>query len=221
MTARTRPDWEAIERDFRTGKFTVRELGAKHGTSYSQISRRATKEGWTKDLRGVIREATAAAVIRETVAAASAGAQTATAETVLVAAEVSKQVILQHRGDLGSARAVAMDLLGELRGAALLAEHTDVLVKILAGADAEPADTAKAQKAVHRALSVGSRISSVKALADALAKLQAAERVAFDLDGDDGDDDTPELTEQLAGFLGQLHQSGAGRLPIAKKAPKA
>lgn len=220
MTGRTRPDWEAIERDFRTGKFTVRELGAKHGTSYSQISRRATKEGWTKDLRGVIREATAAAVIRETVAAASAGAQTATAETVLVAAEVSKQVILQHRGDLGSARAVAMDLLSELRGAALLAEHAEVLAKILAGADAEPADMAGARKAVHRALSVGARISSVKALADALAKLQAAERVAFDLDSDEGDDDKPELTEQLAGFLGQLHQSGAGRLPIAKKVPK-
>lgn len=31
----------------------------------------------------------------------------------------------------------------------------------------------------------------------------------------------PELTEALAGFLGQLHQSGAGRLPIAKKASKA
>lgn len=32
---------------------------------------------------------------------------------------------------------------------------------------------------------------------------------------------TPELTEQVASFLGELHRSGAGRLPVAKRAPKS
>lgn len=37
----------------------------------------------------------------------------------------------------------------------------------------------------------------------------------------DNDQKQSTLGEQLAGFLGELHRSGGGRLPIAKKAPKA
>jgi len=36
---RRRIDWEAIERDYRTDKFTLRELEAKHGTNNATIAR--------------------------------------------------------------------------------------------------------------------------------------------------------------------------------------
>lgn len=216
---RKRIDWEAVERDYRTGKFTLRELEARHGAGYAMISREAKKRGWSKDLREVIREATAAAVIRETVAKATAEAQTATTDAVLVAAEVSKQVILQHRGDLRSARDVAMNLLGELQAAAPLQDHVETLTLILAGQDPSVVGLSRAEAAVTKAVSLGSRVSSIKALAETLAKLQAAERVAFDLDSG-GEEKPTGLPEQLAEFVGELHRSGAGRLPVAKRAPK-
>jgi hypothetical protein len=36
-------DWEAIERDYRTGRFTLRELEAKHGTNNATIARKISK----------------------------------------------------------------------------------------------------------------------------------------------------------------------------------
>lgn len=171
-------DWEGIERDFRSGGYTLRELETKHGVSYATISRRATKEGWTKDLREVIRQATDAAILRDAVT----GAQKDATETVLVAAELNKGVILGHRADLKATRDVASALLAELAQAALMAEDRELLSQILAGSGAEPADEARARATVNKALSVNTRISSVKQLADAFDKLQAAERRAFGLD---------------------------------------
>ena len=66
-----RIDWEAIERDYRTGRFTLRELESKHGRSASQICRRAQAEGWTQDLRDLVRQATSAAIIRDLAAEAT------------------------------------------------------------------------------------------------------------------------------------------------------
>lgn len=171
-------DWEGVERDFRSGQFTLRELEAKFGISYASISRKATAEGWTKDLRVVIRQATDAAILRDAVT----GAQKNVTETVLVAAELNKAVILEHRGDIKETRGVASALLAELADAALLASEKELLSQILAGSGAEPADEARARATVNKALSVNTRISSVKQLADAFDKLQLAERRAFGLD---------------------------------------
>lgn len=90
---RRRIDWEAVERDYRTGKFTLRELEAKHHASYAQISRKAKQEAWTKDLREVIKQATDAALLRDH----ATKAQQAATDTILVAAEVNARVILSHR----------------------------------------------------------------------------------------------------------------------------
>lgn len=175
---RHKVDWESVERDYRTGHFTLRELEAKHGVSYAQISRKAKELGWSKDLREVIKRATDAALLRDTVN----DAQKDATETVLVAAELNKNVILGHRSDLKATRDVAAALLGELSQAALLADDQELLVQILAGAGAEPQDEARARALVGKALSVNARVSSVKALADAFDKLQVAERRAFGLD---------------------------------------
>lgn len=175
---RHKVDWEAVERDFRTGHFTLRELEAKHGVSYAQISRKSKQDGWSKDLRDVIRQATDAALLRDSVT----DAQKDATETVLVAAELNKNVILAHRGDLKSTRDVAAALLSELSNAALLAEDQELLAQVLAGTGAEPVDEGRARAVVSKALSVSTRIASVKQLADAFDKLQVAERRAFGLD---------------------------------------
>jgi hypothetical protein len=175
---RSKIDWEAVERDYRTGHFTLRELETKHGVSYAQISRKSTQLGWSKDLREVIKQATDAAVLRESVTEA----QKDVTETVLVAAELNKSVILAHRGDLKATRDVAASLLHELGNAALLAEDQDLLAEIMAGDGAEPQDVSRMRAVVSKALSVNTRIASVKQLADAFDKLQVAERRAFGLD---------------------------------------
>ena len=67
VPVKRRTDWEAVERDYRIDKFTLRELAKKHDANHATIARRAEREGWTKDLTGAIRQATNARVISETV----------------------------------------------------------------------------------------------------------------------------------------------------------
>ena len=198
-----RTDWQAVERDYRTGKFSNRELGAMHGCSHTQVSRRARLGGWERDLRGVIRQAASTAVIRAEVARrleGEANAVPAAAETVLVAAEIAKDVILRHRHDLQRTRDVSMRLLQELEAAAMQPEHAETLARIMGGDD--DAAVAEARKAIARALGIGSRISAVKSLADALVKLQTAERQAFDLDAEsDPDADGQPKARVLVEFV--------------------
>lgn len=98
--ARKRMDWEAIERDYRTGQFTLRELSTKQGVAHTTISRRAEREGWTKDLAEAVRLATSASLIQATVQQQCTNAHQNATAAVLVAAEVNKQVVLGHRNRL-------------------------------------------------------------------------------------------------------------------------
>ena len=186
---KARTDWDAVERDFRTGKFTLRELEAKHGPSYAEISRRSKKQGWTKDLREVIKQATDAALLQETVTTA----QKDVTGTVLAAAEVNKQVILRHRGDIARTSTLAMDMLAELS----LTTHKQGEIEELFDKiteDIEGQALATAQQTFRDFMKVHSRVGSVHKLADTLTKLQTLERRAFGI-GENEDGDKPRGDE--------------------------
>lgn len=191
--AKPRADWEAIERDFRTGKFTLRELEAQHGVSYAQISRKATKYGWTKDLREVIKQATDAAVLRETVTKA----QKDVTETVLVAAEVNKQVILGHRKGLQELASVKRTLLDQIQQAAALLPDLAEVIEMVRQPDDNGVD--RANDALRKAMSRSALVDDLKKLADVDEKVRKGEREAFDLDLDPAKqaptDDTKKLSD--------------------------
>lgn len=73
-------DWEKIEADYRTGKYSLRELSEIHGPAHPVIAKRAKKYGWTKDLTeqvsglraAALRGAIEAVVRREVMSAAEA-----------------------------------------------------------------------------------------------------------------------------------------------------
>lgn len=186
-----RADWDAVERDYRTGKYTLRELEAKHGPSYAEISRRARKQGWTKDLREVIKQATDAAVLRESVTEA----QKDVTETILVAAELNKQVILKHRGDIARTNSLAMEMLNELSLTTHKQEEIEELFEKVTGDLSGPALQA-AQQQFRDFMKVHNRVGSVHKLADTLAKLQTLERKAFGI-ADEGDGEKPASAEPV------------------------
>jgi hypothetical protein len=63
----------AIERDYRTGRFTLRELEVKHGTNNATIARKIKTDRvtdpsrWQRDLAAVVRQTTNAKLIQEMV----------------------------------------------------------------------------------------------------------------------------------------------------------
>lgn len=218
-----RMDWEAVERDYRTGRFTDQELADKYGNLVSRqaVTKMAKTKGWQKDLTEAVRQATKASLIQEQVkqrqqqqqqqqpkkvapklpdatsivAEATAEAVDATATAVLVAAEANKQVILGHRNDILTLRSMLMGMAAELQqlGRADVARLAEVLTS---GAESD-ADAQRLEALRDDLAAVSrlpSRILSVQRLTQAMTRLQLLERTAFGLD----DPEKPPPVDELA-----------------------
>lgn len=168
-------DWDAVERDFRTGKFTLRELEAKHGVSYAQISRKSKEQAWEKDLREEIKIATDVSLLREAVT----HAQKNVTDVVLVAAEVNTQVILGHRKGLREITAVRDLLLGQVAEAAAKLPDLAEVIEMVRNPDENGID--KANDALKKALSRGALVDDLKKLAEVDEKVRKGEREAFSI----------------------------------------
>lgn len=184
-TARKRVDWEAVHRDYRTGKFTLRELATKHGGTHQAIAKQAKTKAWTQDLGEQIRQATNAKLVAALVDKEVAKGGQEVATTVLVAAELNKQVILAQRARVAEATSVAMGMLSELQAASTRQDQLQELFEQL-NDGLSGIELASAQAQFRDFMRLHSRIGSVHKLMDALAKAQTIERQAFALDDDDG-----------------------------------
>lgn len=197
--------------DFSTGTFTDGELARKHGVSREQIGRRRSSDrrkdpdAWPKVSQAIVREVTQAKVSQIVNEAVTARSDKFT-EVVLAAAEVNKQVIMGHRQDAANLRQLVGRLTNEIALSNLLAGEMELLAQIVAGSGAEPADEAKARVTVMKALGMGQRVSSLKALSESLKNLIAIEREAYNIAPNDGkpkdaaDLSEDELSRKLAKF---------------------
>lgn len=171
---RRRADWQAVERDYRTGKFTLRELEAQHGVSAGQISRKAKEKGWTQDLRAVIKQATNNALLLQnatrTQQEAAEHNNPSVIATVLAAAEMNKQVILRHREDIEVLRGTTM------KAVVLVGQQVEAMLR--------QADAAAGKPDARLPDPAGVLLAAQRA-SQSLARLQAMERKAFGLDEDE------------------------------------
>lgn len=176
-------DWERIEADYRAGLMSVREIAAAQGVSHTAINKRARVHGWEKDLSAAIKAKADALVSRREVSKEVSAERAETDRAIVEAnAEVIATVRLNHRKDIGSARALAMSLLEELTHQS---EHQDLYEKLgelILGSEEEAADSAVAMKrwqAFQAAMGLGGRTKIMKDLADTLHKLIGLEREAY------------------------------------------
>ncbi|WP_404466254.1 hypothetical protein LG331_08190 [Vreelandella aquamarina] len=103
-----RHDWELIEREYRTGRFSLAQLEARHGVNRSNISRRAKKYGWTKDLSGRVRERTQEKITRTSLPPEAQAAYEDQDEAVIeFAANENAAVVKGHRKSLERWRTIA------------------------------------------------------------------------------------------------------------------
>ena len=91
-------DWDAVHRDYRTGKFTDRELAAKYGVTHTSVGNKRRDGKWEKDLTEEIRQATNAALARDLVSKESSKSFQDLSKVVNSAVEVNLNVIRgQHK----------------------------------------------------------------------------------------------------------------------------
>jgi hypothetical protein len=182
---RKRVDWHAIERDYRTGKFTLRELEAKHDVDNAQIARNKKKHGWTQDLSTAVRQATSAILMAEIVSKEVSSAQQSVSNTVLAAAEMNAQVILRHRFGLNRITQIKERLLDQIEQAALNMPEIAQALEMLRNPDENGID--KANDALRKAMSRTSLVDDLKKLAEVDERVRKGEREAFSI-GDKPED---------------------------------
>lgn len=213
---RRKIDWEAIERDWRTGKFTLRELEAKWDVDNATISRRMRADKavdptrWQKDLSKVVRQATNAKLMADMVSSEVSKGQQDVSNVIQVAAEINTSVILRHREDIKATRSLAMAMLNELGTATHSPEQLAALFEAVQS-DMSETELMTARGAFNALMKLSSRVASIQKLADTLTKVQTLERKAFGLDeegGEDPDDaanlSDAELDARIEEKLGRL-----------------
>lgn len=185
---RQRIDWEAAERDWRTGKFTQVEIAALHKIADpAQLSRRikadqkADSSRWRKDLTEVVRQATNANLMEALVKSEVKEGQEKVKFSVNAVANVNTQALLRHHGDILDNRGIATLLLAELESATRSGNEIEELFDKV-NEDADEASLRSARQRLRDHLSLHNRIASAHKLADTFGKLHLMERKTLNLD---------------------------------------
>lgn len=173
--SKTAIDWEAVEREYRSGLRSLKDIGAEFGVSDAGIIKRAKRDGWVRDRSKKIM-AKAEALVSEKEVSTKVSAQTKITERQIVetnALMIAEKVISQ-REDVKRARSIVQKLFAEVEAECDHKEDFANIGELLADPDANGRD--RLNDAYRAAISLPERIKSAKALADALKVLIELER---------------------------------------------
>lgn len=192
----TKPDWEAIESAYRAGLMSIREIASQHGITHGAINKRAKKDGWERDLKAKIK-AKADALVSKREVSTQVSTEKALSERILIEAnaEVIANVRMEHRGDIRRARAITNALFDELGAECADVESLRKLGDIMLAPDENGRD--RLNEIYQSIISMPERVKSVKALSDALKNLIGLERLAYDIDGPEGDNVVGKLSDLM------------------------
>ncbi|MEX5322366.1 hypothetical protein WCE04_23880 [Pseudomonas shirazica] len=202
MTAK-QPDWEAIERAYRAGVLSVREIAAAHEVSHTAINKRAKRDGWDRDLKAKIKAKADALVSKREVSTEVSSKQAETEREIIeLNAEVIANIRMAHRGDISRSRSLTNKLLDELESLTDEQGTIKELIDQLKDGDHEDGEAMADVLALAKKMSaLPARTKTMKELAETLKTLVALERQAYDLDvkqGGSEEDTLSKLMDELS-----------------------
>lgn len=62
---RSSADWEIIERDYRAGIKTLRQIAVDHGITHGAVNKRAKRDGWTRSSAAAVKQIEAARSVED------------------------------------------------------------------------------------------------------------------------------------------------------------
>ena len=184
--ARKFVDWELIERDYRAGIKTLRQIGDEHGVSHTAIQKRAKKEDWSRDLTQKVQQKAQDLVAKREVANSVAREQKVSdVETVRAYGEIVANIDLSQREDVKAAMANARGLLMELVQLAR-PEFREMLEAIAEEFDqSTDRRVDKANELYRYIISLAGRLKMAKELAAVHGVYVPLQRKIYRLDDDD------------------------------------
>lgn len=198
MTEREPIDWESIERDYRAGVLSVREIAGAHRITHGAINKRAKRDGWERDLKAKIKARAEALVSKREVSTLVSTLEAATEREIIEGnAEAIVSVRLGHRIDIRRSRSLATKLLDELEGLTDNRELFEQLGELMHSPDDKGMD--RLNDLYRKVVELPNRTKVMKELADTLRILIALERQAYNLDEQEHDEPYEERLRRLAG----------------------
>lgn len=190
------PDWEAIERAYRAGLLSIREIASTQGITHGAVNKRAKRDGWERDLKAKIQAKADALVSKRTVSTEVSTKQADTEREIIeVNAEVIANVRMAHRGDISRGRRLTNKLLDELEGLTDNRELFEELGELMRDPDDNGFD--KRNDLYGKVISLPGRTKTMKELAETLKTLVVLERQAYDLDTKAGNSDADALSKLM------------------------
>lgn len=191
MGRRSDIDWDAIERAYRLGTQTNKQLAVHYGVEPSTIGRRATKYGWVQDRNKDVVVATESLLIQAASGNANVNA-TPTQTEVKVAAQVAADVVLGHRKGLRRLSALRDKLLSEIEVVTDNPEEFERLGELLDMTDTDSKGNLRIDKLnqlYRKIISMPERVDAFKKLSEVDERVRKGEREAFNI-GAEGDKKT-------------------------------
>lgn len=202
-------DWESVEREYRAGVRSLRDIGTEYGCSEGAIRKRAKSQEWERDLSAKV-AAKAEALVRKTEVRNEVRSEAAISEReqINVSAQMLADKVLGQREDVRRARATVQRLWSLVDAELDCPEELRTLGELMAAPDENGQD--KLNDLYHAAIGLPQQIKNVKLLADAIKVLIELERKVLRIDDQPPTDGNP-LTELVRAI-----NSAAVPLPVKK-----
>lgn len=200
-------DWDAIERDYRAGIKTLREIAADHNVSHTAVKQRAVKFAWVRNLDDKIKAKADELVSKSTFQKLS---KITELEIIETEATTQAMIIIAHRADTNKYRTLGVALYEELAAQTLDKENFDNLGELMRFESKNGVD--KLNDLYKRIIDTPSRIDSYKKLGEAFKTIVGLERQAYNIsDNANGAADQPDAKPTPAGdFLNDMIKRIAG-----------
>lgn len=184
---KAKTDWESIEKDYRSGVLSIREIAKVHDVSDTAIRKKAKSDGWQRDLSAKVNELVRTELVRTEVRTSDPQTER---EIVEAAAATQVYVVRGHRASIKRMNSIALSLLEELDEQTISRDLYAELGEMLRKDDEKSQD--KRNDLYSKIISGAGRVDSMKKLAETLKILIGLERQAFNISGlEDKPDDTP------------------------------
>lgn len=200
-------DWERVEADYRAGILSVREIAKLAGCTHGAINKRASRDGWTRDLAAKIKAKTAELVSREAVSTKQyPPSLISEKDTVAANAQLLAAVTIGQRNLTDKGVKIIGSLMNELE-LAIDAPETLGQVHDLLAAGEEP-DLAQLKRVAELVSSLPERVGLAGRLIESLNRAIMGQRKVYRMDEDqksaDDSDSFENLLDMANGMLGRL-----------------
>jgi Arc/MetJ family transcription regulator len=177
-------DWEAVERAYRAGVLSLREIGKIHDVSEGMIRKKAKAGGWERDLSGKVAEKVRNDLVRNPVRTANPQTER---EIVEEAAATVVQVVRSHRSAITKGKDIVDTLMHQLLGAAGRREELEEIIEEETASDM----STQRRSMLMKAVSLSTHSTVAVNLANAAKTWIGLERQSFNLaDGASWEDPT-------------------------------